>query len=148
MKRFLSISCSLALVTIGAAVATAQPAPEGGRPIEATLGGAAEIPGPGDSDGSGTFAATVNPGQGLICYKLTAQNIQAATAAHIHVGPVGVAGPVVVPLAPPGDGDSEACASADRELALNILKDPAAYYVNVHNPTFPAGAIRGQLTKR
>jgi hypothetical protein len=35
----------------------------------------------------------------------------------------------------------------DRELALAILKHPAAYYVNVHNADFPAGAARGQLSK-
>ena len=59
----------------------------------------------------------------------------------------GVAGPVVVPLAPPTDGSASACVEVDRELALAILKHPADYYVNVHNAEFPAGAARGQLSK-
>jgi hypothetical protein len=51
----------------------------------------------------------------------------------------------VVPLEPPSDGASDACAAVERELALAILHDPANYYVNVHNAEFPAGALRGQL---
>jgi hypothetical protein len=58
-----------------------------------------------------------------------------------------VAGPVVVPLEPPTNGAASACAEVDGELALAILKHPSDYYVNVHNGEFPAGAVRGQLSK-
>ena len=118
-----------------------------GRSLSTTLTEAAEIPGPGDPDGTGTATLTVNPGLGQICYELTVSGIAPATAAHIHLGAVGVAGPVVVPLAPPTDGSASACAEVDRELALAILKSPSDYYVNVHNTEFPAGAVRGQLSK-
>jgi hypothetical protein len=71
-----------------------------------------------------------------------------ATAAHIHLAPEGVAGPVVVPLTPPTSGVSSGCVSGlAREGVKAILKDPAVYYVNVHNADHPAGALRGQLSK-
>ena len=120
---------------------------DGGRKLDTSLTGAAEIPGPGDSDGSGTAAVTVNAGQNQVCYKLSVTNIATATMAHIHEAAVGAAGPVVVALAPPVTGSSAACVTVSRELALAILKSPANYYVNVHNEPFPAGAIRGQLAK-
>lgn len=121
-------------------------ADNGGRPFTTTLTGAAEVPGPGDPDGTGTATLTVNPGQEEVCYELSVSGISPAVAAHIHVGSAGVAGPVVIPLAPPTDGSSSACAAASRELLLAIIQNPENYYVNVHNADFPAGALRGQLS--
>ena len=67
--------------------------------------------------------------------------------AHIHKGPAGVAGPVVVPLNAPENGFSKGCASVAAETINAILASPAEYYVNVHTTAHPAGAIRGQLAK-
>ena len=67
--------------------------------------------------------------------------------AHIHRGATGAAGPVVVPLAAPADGSSEECKAIDKALAQELIQTPEAFYVNVHNATFPAGAVRGQLAK-
>lgn len=120
-------------------------AADGGRPFHVAMTGAAEAPGPGDPDGSGTAHFRVNPGQEQICYTLEVSGIAPAAAAHIHVAPVGSPGPVVVPLAAPTSGSSSACATVDRDLALAILMHPENYYVNVHNAQFPAGAVRGQL---
>jgi hypothetical protein len=83
-----------------------------------------------------------------LCYTLMVADITLpATAAHIHVGEVGVAGPPVVPLAPPdATGMSEACVTdADPAVLQAIVDNPAGYYVNVHNADYPDGAIRGQL---
>jgi CHRD domain len=138
----------LAVLMISA-LAFAQPAAAevGGRPFIVWMDGAQEAPGPGDPDGSGTAVFTLNQGQGLICYELTVENIDPATAAHIHRAPAGSPGPVVVPLIAPASGWSNGCAEVSEELIKEIRQDPSAFYVNVHNPAFPGGAVRGQLSK-
>ena len=147
----ITMKSALAAATLLAGPALAQGSPaageQGGRPLSTSLTGAAERPGPGDADGSGTFSARVNPGQGQVCYELSVSGIDPATAAHIHAGDPTVAGPVVVPLEAPADGSSEACASVERDLAQMLIQSPEDYYVNVHNAAFPQGAIRGQLSK-
>lgn len=119
--------------------------PEGGRPLSAGLTGAAEVPGPGDTDGGGSATVRVNPGQTQVCYTLTVTGIDAATVAHIHRGATGVAGPPVVTLDAPADGSSEGCATVSRDVAREIVQNPGGFYVNVHNAAFPNGAVRGQL---
>jgi hypothetical protein len=104
-----------------------------------------EVPGPGDPDGFGFASITLVQSQGLVCFGLSATGIAPATAAHIHVGDAGVAGPVVVPLTPPTSGASGGCVSADAGLIGAIIANPAGYYVNVHNADYPSGALRGQL---
>ena len=140
MKTFISLGA--------AALALAAPAAasEGGRPFTVPMTGAAEVPGPGDPDGTGTATFRVNSGQGRICYTLTVANIEPATAAHIHRVPPDP-GPVVVPLAAPTDGSSEGCADVTRALAQEIIQHPERFYVNVHNGPFPGGAVRGNLTR-
>ena len=117
----------------------------GGRPLATTLTGAAEAPGPGDPDGSGTAMIRVNPGQREICWSLSVTGIAPATAAHIHIAPAGAPGPVVVGLEAPTSGSSSGCVAVDRSTALDIIRNPADYYVNVHNTPYPGGAVRGQL---
>jgi len=113
----------------------------------AKLTGATEVPGPGDTKGSGTVQVTLNPDKGEVCYDLMVADMQEATAAHIHEGAVGKAGPVKVPLEAPKTGSAKGCKSADAALIKAIMQNPADYYVNVHNAAFPSGAIRGQLSK-
>jgi aldose sugar dehydrogenase len=118
--------------------------------FKATLSGAAEVPGPGDADGKGQSNVFLNQETGQVCFSIVVSDITLpASAAHIHVGRAGVAGPVVVPLAPPDEtGVSSGCVSdVDPALIQAIIAKPANYYVNVHTTDFPAGALRGQLSK-
>jgi hypothetical protein len=136
------IVIALALLT-GAPVATAQ---EVGK-ATATLTGGAEVPGPGDPNGSGTVQVTLKPDTGEVCYELRVADIQEATAAHIHKGAMGQEGPVTVPLEAPKGGSVEGCMKADAPVIIAIMQDPAGYYVNVHDAAFPKGAVRGQFSK-
>lgn len=47
----------------------------------------------------GAVAVTVDPGAGHVTFTLTVSNLSSgAVAGHIHQSPVGVAGPIVVPV--------------------------------------------------
>ena len=66
---------------------------KGGKKLSTTLTGAAQVPGPGDPDGTGSAALRLRKGQGEICFMLTVSDITLpAAAAHIHKAPAGVAG--------------------------------------------------------
>jgi hypothetical protein len=130
----------VALLSAGPTIA--QTASSGETTLSASLSGPVETP-KGDPDGAGTFTARLNAGHDQLCYTLTSTMIGAPTAAHIHAGEQGVAGPPVVPLQPQA---TDSCVAIDKAVADKILADPSGYYVNVHNAEYPRGAVRGQLT--
>jgi hypothetical protein len=138
------------LVAVVVALALAGVSLGGGRPLHTSLAGPNEVPGPADPDGSGFARITLNQGLGQVCWRIQVSNvILPAIAAHIHHAVAGVAGPIVVPLSPPdATGKSSGCATGvSRALIKAIRQHPADYYVNVHTTDFPAGAVRGQLSK-
>lgn len=114
-----------------------------GKRIQVSLSGQNNVEG-GDPDGSGTATLRINPGQGQVCYTLRVRNIQSATAAHIHEAQVGQTGPVVVDLQFTGTM-GQRCINVSREQAIELIREPENYYLNVHNVEYPAGAVRGQL---
>ena len=132
---------ALALLTFAHLAAAAE------MKAKANLTGAAEVPGPGDNNASGTVQVTVNSDRNEVCYDLNVTQLDDATAAHIHEGAAGKEGPVKVGLDAPKGGSAKGCKTADAAVIKDIMANPANYYVNVHNPAHPKGAVRGQLSK-
>ena len=144
-----ALAVLLSLVIVAPALATGPTNDRShGRVLWARMSGAQEVPGPGDPDGKGIAKITLLPGYGTICFRIRVRALTLpATAAHIHSGDRGVAGPVVIPLgAPDAEGKAKGCVTdVDPALIRDIWMNPRSYYVNVHTSDFPGGAIRGQL---
>lgn len=135
--------------------------------LRAELDGSSEVASDSDAseivgDATGTGHASVFGVDGdakTLCYVLSVSGIQLVPvaegmAAHIHEGALGENGPVVAALAGPEDGNAADCLTEGEEgkfpmgktgIVQRILNNPEGFYVNVHNPQFPDGAIRGQL---
>lgn len=115
-----------------------------GDTLYAALTGDAEVPESGDPDGSGTANVVLNSEDGTVCFEITVENIEEPTAAHIHTGAAGTAGPPVVNF-DIGNLGLSGCVDADVVTIEAIQMAPSEYYVNVHNAEYGGGAARGQL---
>ncbi len=117
--------------------------------LVAFLGGAAEVGQPGDADGFG--AAMVLASGDDLFYCLLAVDVAAPTAAHIHTGAGWQNGGVRVGFPAAFEAlDGRAFASMGKVSANEgdvaaIWGGSRGFYVNIHNPDHPAGAMRGQL---
>ncbi|MEA5464808.1 CHRD domain-containing protein [Leptothoe sp. PORK10 BA2] len=115
----------------------------------------------GDGEGMGeAYVFGIDGDATTLCYAIEVSGIQLVPvgegmAAHIHEGAMDENGPVVAVLAGPEDGDAGDCLTEGEEgkfptgetgIVQRILENPEDFYVNVHNPEFPNGAIRGQLS--
>ncbi len=113
-----------------------------------------------DVDGSGHARVFGIDGDPLtLCYTIEVDSIQTVPvgegmAAHIHEAGMGENGDVVAVLAGPEDGNSADCLTEGEKgkfptgeagIVARILANPGNFYINVHNPEYPNGAIRGQL---
>lgn len=152
-----AVAATVALVPLGTAMAGHE-----NTVLESTLDGRAEVGDgnriAGDPNGTGeVYVFGIDGDPTTLCYVLTVDKIEPATAAHLHEAGAGENGDVVVNLAAPGDGNAADCLTEGEVLpsgapafvggttAAEILENPEDYYVNVHNETYPGGALRGQL---
>jgi hypothetical protein len=158
MRRMLLAVFATFAVVVFASVAGASPFsskafPSNKNPLFALLKGTNEVksataPHGGDPDARGSATVLVARSANTLCFGITLRGTDTPILAHIHKGPAGVNGPVVIPLTPPTSGDpgaSSGCVTADPALLKDIQLHPSEYYVNVHTTAFPAGAARGQL---
>jgi trimeric autotransporter adhesin len=116
--------------------------------FEAPLSGTEEVPAV-DTQASGRAIMVFDPDTMTLYYRVTVTDITNITMAHIHMGAVGVNGPVVFTLFPNGG----ASFGPEQPVSGSIVLDDdqvnelmsGNYYVNVHTTTNPAGEIRGQI---
>jgi len=117
------------------------------RKFHTSLSGSEEVPGPGDPNGWGIAKSATVPSKGKFCIAMQVGNIDPATDAHVHKAPKGQSGPVVIHLpVPNANGYAKGCVDADMTLLQEIKDNPSNFYINVHNASYPNGAVRGQLS--
>jgi hypothetical protein len=121
--------------------------------LEAELGGAAVVPGPGDPDGSAEAEVSARPGEHKICVRMEYElGVGRATAIHIHDAGPGEQGPAVATLyeeavgGAPGPSLIIGCeGKMPKPLVRRVAKHPRSFYIDFHTLDFPDGAIRRQL---
>ena len=148
MRKSTLALAALALVAVALAIPALSLAGANTH-VSTKLKGKNEVPGPGDPNGKGEFAATIKPAKRKLCFTLELAKLDGAMAGHIHKGATDVAGPVKVTLFDQeigGTGNYEGCVKKIKgKLLKRIAANPEKFYVNVHNAKYPDGAIRGQL---
>ena len=125
----------------------------------ATLNGANEFPARATTaTGTATYVLTGN----LLTYTVTVNGLTApASASHIHSGPAGANGNVIVPYvsAAVTSGNvtsgtidlSQPIANGDKSIpgdSLRTLLNNGGAYTNVHTALYGGGEIRGQIVKQ
>lgn len=152
--RRIVLATALAAGTLGIAIPATASTDGDTAILTTTMKGKHEVPGPGDGNGRGEFAAVLS--DTTMCYSFYAKRISAPTASHIHDADKGANGPVIITFKLPTEAGVSECLTAvpdaeDTNVTMSVselaaLKSaPSGFYVNVHNADFPAGAIRGQL---
>lgn len=92
-------------------------------------------------------------GTGTLALDLPSRNIRGsivldgmtATAAHIHIGEVGVNGPIIVPLAETSPGTWSVPAGTMLTESQAAAFTLGGLYFNAHSTAYPGGEIRGQI---
>ncbi len=169
--RSLLVALSLAVFAAGCDETTA-PTNTNNPRFTAGLLASNEVPPITNADSGATGTATVTfnltrDGAGNITaataeFTVQLQGFPAGTtlnAGHIHTSPAGVNGGIIwdIPFAigeialSSGSATFTRSGSSPRNndltVAQAILNNPAGFYVNIHTPLNPGGAVRGQLVR-
>ena len=115
--------------------------------LEAELSSANEVP-PSGTGAEGEAEVELDPRRGRVCVEIEADELAGdVVAGHIHVGPAGVNGGVVVNLGVDSAEFEDCVDGIDPGLLRAIARNPSGYYVNIHTTAVPSGEIRGQLER-
>lgn len=113
----------------------------GASSMNLKLSGAEEVPPVSTSaTGSGSIRVAAD---GAVSGSVTTRGMQ-GTAAHIHQGPKGQNGPVIVPLVKNGDTYAVPAGARLNDAQMAAFK-AGNLYVNVHSPQHKGGELRAQL---
>lgn len=126
--------------------------------LRADMRGTNEVAAVVDLDSRGKASVRIDVDDGEVCFEVSFDRGGTANRGHIHVGPAGVNGDIVVTFfelrevpADPRNDQLERrqrlsdCVDADPTILAAIKANPSGYYVNLHNSRFPGGFVRGQL---
>lgn len=147
-RNVLAVACAAGALTLGGCATLEEAAADVlNTTYSANLTGAQEV-GPGDPDGSAMARITIEDNFDQVCWNISdIRNIGPVTAAHIHVGAVGVNGPPVFTLRQSNEGTWTGCSKGAEWTQDRIEGNPERFYVNLHTADYPNGAIRGQLRR-
>ena len=153
LPRVLGLGAAVVLV----AGWTTRPAPSRSDRYVAEMNGAQETPA---NNGKATGHAELTLDGTKLKYAVEVKDLSGPpTAAHIHVGPSGVAGPPVYTF----QLKSKSATGSIAEGTIDLTKDASAgvsgdslktllnngnAYINVHSGNFPNGEVRGQVMKK
>jgi hypothetical protein len=159
----LALVAAVALVAIGSAGGTTKGSPtQSATPVfKLFLKPSQEVPPIRDlrasANGNVTFdltrdGGTITEGEVVFYFNYRFPGPVEIIGLHIHIGPKGVNGPIVVNsgVTPFMDADGAGnittlVTGVDPALLQDILDNPRGYYVNLHTTVHPGGAIRDQL---
>jgi len=115
----------------------------GGDAVQVRMTGAEEVP-PVNTSASGTGSITVGEDRSVSgSFKL--QNAAQIRVAHIHEGPAGKAGPVIIPLQKTADNEWAVPPGAKLTESRYQSYKAGGLYVNFHSAQYKGGEIRGQI---
>jgi hypothetical protein len=158
LMRSKSLALSFAVLVLGATGCGGSSSPGSGpkpglsaargtgpiRIYRLALAGSAETP-VGAPSGVGVAVIAFH-GSSVVCWRFAhLHGFTNATFAHIHRGPKGRSGNIVVPLSIGPALHHQGCVSVIRALVKAIEHNPRGYYVNIHSAKYPGGAVRAQL---